>query len=179
MPRPPSIKKNDLAKAIIALRQELNESQQAFSNRLGVALNTVQRWELNDPPNRRSLKRLVQITWEKARSSERTPRTSDIFQILLGEYKKDMFLDPEMTGAPARRMRTMISRIKEKLLPSVRTARQYARIREEIMPLLDGLYAEIDELDTASIVLPKPSPLPEDIASAFSIPSPLPKGKTK
>lgn len=50
MARPGSRKKSEMSKAIADLRAQLGDSQQAFSNRLGLALNTIQRYEMGREP---------------------------------------------------------------------------------------------------------------------------------
>jgi transcriptional regulator with XRE-family HTH domain len=61
MPRPTSRKKSELSKAVIELRTFLGESQQAFSNRLGVALSTIARYETNYQPSGEMLLRLAEL----------------------------------------------------------------------------------------------------------------------
>jgi transcriptional regulator with XRE-family HTH domain len=50
MSRPASRKKSETSQAIADLRALLGDSQQAFSNRLGLALNTIQRYEMGREP---------------------------------------------------------------------------------------------------------------------------------
>ncbi|MGC2660237.1 MAG: helix-turn-helix domain-containing protein [Bryobacteraceae bacterium] len=50
MARPTSRPKPETGKAVLALRKSLGESQQAFANRLGIALQTVARWETKGLP---------------------------------------------------------------------------------------------------------------------------------
>jgi transcriptional regulator with XRE-family HTH domain len=51
-----------ISDAVRALRAELDESQQAFSNRLGVGIATVQRWESGRwKPSEGSLHQLARI----------------------------------------------------------------------------------------------------------------------
>jgi hypothetical protein len=93
--------------------------------------------------------------------------------ILVREWKKDF--DPDATALPAIRARVMIAVAKKELL-GAKIPAQYAKFLPTVVTILDGLYAEIDELDSASLVLPKPSPLAEDITLSRSIPGRLPKG---
>jgi len=58
MPRPLSTHRTPISQALIELRTRLGDSQQAFSNRLGVALQTVTRWETSNPPTGMALSRL-------------------------------------------------------------------------------------------------------------------------
>lgn len=58
----------ELANAIRELRKALNESQQEFSDRLGVTLRTIARYELESPPrNHRILFKLRQIAIQAER----------------------------------------------------------------------------------------------------------------
>jgi transcriptional regulator with XRE-family HTH domain len=64
-----------MASAIVELRTSFGESQQKFSERLGVALATIGRWEIGDrQPSLRSLKEL----WHLAREQE-LPALGKIF----------------------------------------------------------------------------------------------------
>jgi transcriptional regulator with XRE-family HTH domain len=58
MPRSLSTHRTPISQALIELRTRLGDSQQAFSNRLGVALQTVTRWETSSPPTGMALSRL-------------------------------------------------------------------------------------------------------------------------
>jgi transcriptional regulator with XRE-family HTH domain len=61
-----SRKRPQLASAIVELRTSFGESQQKFSERLGVALATVGRWEIGDrQPSLRSLKELWHLAAEQ------------------------------------------------------------------------------------------------------------------
>jgi transcriptional regulator with XRE-family HTH domain len=57
----------EVAEAIKSLREELGESQQAFSNRIGVVVRTVARWELEKPPIGDVLLRLFEISQDAGR----------------------------------------------------------------------------------------------------------------
>lgn len=57
----------EVAEAIKALRAQLGESQQQFSNRLGVVVRTVARWELEQPPKGDVLLRLFDLSQEVGR----------------------------------------------------------------------------------------------------------------
>jgi transcriptional regulator with XRE-family HTH domain len=61
MPRPASRKKSELSKTVAELRKRLGLSQQEFSNRMGVALNTIARYETAREPEGLVLLRLAQI----------------------------------------------------------------------------------------------------------------------
>lgn len=57
----------EVAEAIKNLRTHLGESQQTFSNRLGVVVRTVARWELEVPPKGEILLRLFDLSQETGR----------------------------------------------------------------------------------------------------------------
>ena len=61
-----------IAEAIKSLRTELKESQQQFSNRLGVVVRTVARWELEKPPSGKTLLELGHVAEEAGRTDLRT-----------------------------------------------------------------------------------------------------------
>src|SRR5262245_29508283 len=70
-----SSKRPEMAQAIVEVRTSFGESQQKFSERLGVALATVGRWEIGDRhPGLRSLKEL----WHLA-SEQDLPHVGKIF----------------------------------------------------------------------------------------------------
>jgi transcriptional regulator with XRE-family HTH domain len=81
MARPAKVVKGKLAQAVVALREEFGESQQAFSNRLGLSLNAVQRWELNDRPNHKSILRLIELAYGRKRR--------DICRVLMKELTRE------------------------------------------------------------------------------------------
>ncbi len=64
-----------MAEGVKALRATLNESQQQFSNRLGVSISTVARYELQNPPQGAILIKLGAIAHEAGREDLR-----DLFQ---------------------------------------------------------------------------------------------------
>lgn len=64
-----------VAEGVKALRATLNESQQQFSNRLGVSISTVARYELQNPPQGAILIKLGAIAHEAGREDLR-----DLFQ---------------------------------------------------------------------------------------------------
>lgn len=57
----------EVAEAIRSLRGQFGESQQAFSNRLGVAVRTVFRWEVQTPPKGDVLLRLFELSQDTGR----------------------------------------------------------------------------------------------------------------
>lgn len=59
MARPTSRIKSRRSQAVCDLRALLGDSQQAFSNRLGIALNTISRYETNRPPKGEALLKLA------------------------------------------------------------------------------------------------------------------------
>src|SRR4051794_39269066 len=61
MARPAIKHKSEIAAAVVQVRNKLGESQQAFSNRLGVAIQTVARWETHRPPSGEILLVLAQL----------------------------------------------------------------------------------------------------------------------
>jgi transcriptional regulator with XRE-family HTH domain len=61
MPRPASRGKSKLSKAVCELRARLGSSQQSFSNRLGVALNTIARYETSREPSGEALLKLGNV----------------------------------------------------------------------------------------------------------------------
>src|SRR5947209_4539079 len=64
MPRPKSRSdsgKSDLSKAVRELREGMGFSQQAFSNALGVALNTIARYETSREPSGEALVKLARM----------------------------------------------------------------------------------------------------------------------
>jgi transcriptional regulator with XRE-family HTH domain len=64
MARPTSRKKSPLSQAVTDLRTRMGQSQQEFANALGVALNTIARYETRQPPRGDMLARLTDIAKE-------------------------------------------------------------------------------------------------------------------
>jgi transcriptional regulator with XRE-family HTH domain len=64
-----------LAEAVRSLRASLNETQQQFSDRLGVVVRTIARYELEKPPSGDVLLSLAKIAQEAGRSD-----LADVFQ---------------------------------------------------------------------------------------------------
>jgi transcriptional regulator with XRE-family HTH domain len=50
MPKKTASRRTTVSKALIELRRRLNETQQSMSQRLGVSLQAVARWETSSPP---------------------------------------------------------------------------------------------------------------------------------
>ena len=94
MPRPTSRKKSELSKAVVDLRTFLGDSQQAFSNRLGVALNTVARHETSRPPSGEMLFKLAQLA---AKNQQTFPQRDIFFSAYADELGKSRF---ELTVLP-------------------------------------------------------------------------------
>jgi transcriptional regulator with XRE-family HTH domain len=88
MARPTSRKKSELSKAVVELRVLLGENQQAFSNRLGIALNTVARYETSRPPSGEMLLRLGQLA---AMHHETFPQRDIFFDAYADELGKSAF----------------------------------------------------------------------------------------
>jgi transcriptional regulator with XRE-family HTH domain len=65
MPRPTSKSKSEISELVIRLRNSLGESQQAFSNRLGLALQTIARWETSGQPKGEALLTLARVADEQ------------------------------------------------------------------------------------------------------------------
>jgi transcriptional regulator with XRE-family HTH domain len=61
MARPTTKEKSPLSRAVVELRTRLGENQQAFSNRLGIAMNTVARYETSRSPSGYALLQLFQV----------------------------------------------------------------------------------------------------------------------
>jgi transcriptional regulator with XRE-family HTH domain len=57
----------EVAEGVRALRASLKESQQQFSNRLGVSISTIARYELQNPPQGNMLKRLAELAIQAGR----------------------------------------------------------------------------------------------------------------
>jgi transcriptional regulator with XRE-family HTH domain len=57
MARPTSRAKNPVSAALTDLRESLGDSMQEFSNRMGVALTTIGRYETSHPPTGKALRR--------------------------------------------------------------------------------------------------------------------------
>jgi transcriptional regulator with XRE-family HTH domain len=81
MARPTTVVRGELAQVIMGLRAEYGETQQAFSNRLGIALNTVQRWELNETPSLEMLLRLIDLAYGRKRR--------DLCRVMVKELTRD------------------------------------------------------------------------------------------
>jgi transcriptional regulator with XRE-family HTH domain len=78
MARPTSRKKSELSMAVAELRTRLGVSQQEFSNRMGVALNTIARYESSREPDGVALLRLAGIA--------RSEGHSDLAEIFHDEF---------------------------------------------------------------------------------------------
>ena len=63
-----TLKEREIAEGVRSLRAHLNESQQAFSNRLGVSLATISRYEVRNPPEGDMLLKLARIAKESGRA---------------------------------------------------------------------------------------------------------------
>lgn len=64
MPRKISSRRGPISKALIELRRRLGETQQTMSDRLGVSLQSIARWETVDQPVNIMLATLHQIATE-------------------------------------------------------------------------------------------------------------------
>lgn len=98
MARPTLKKKSPLSQAIVDIRAKLGESQQAFANRLGMALQTVARWETQGPPSGYILVRLEQI----ARQAD-LPAAANVFSSAVEDELERVGLrstDPESKVCP-------------------------------------------------------------------------------
>src|SRR5215472_6227177 len=68
-------KRSEIALAIVDLRSVLNENQQRFSDRLGIALATLARWEIdNRYPSSHYLKEMWYLATEHGR-----PQLGEVF----------------------------------------------------------------------------------------------------
>jgi transcriptional regulator with XRE-family HTH domain len=84
MARPPTVVKNELSVAIAELRRRLGSSQQVFAISLGLSLGAVARWELNQRPERRMLKRLIDLASDNGHQ--------DLADIFYSEYRREFGL---------------------------------------------------------------------------------------
>jgi transcriptional regulator with XRE-family HTH domain len=64
LPRKSTSRRTPVQKALIELRRLLGETQQSMSDRLGVSLQSVARWETTEPPVNITLATLHQIAVE-------------------------------------------------------------------------------------------------------------------
>jgi transcriptional regulator with XRE-family HTH domain len=98
-----SSKKWTIASAIVELRSTFEENQQKFSDRLGVALATVARWEIdNRQPSPRYLKEL----WHLAAEQDR----ADLAQIFADAFAAAVGY--ALSGETGYQMRRLISDIR-------------------------------------------------------------------
>src|SRR3954451_13966989 len=61
MPRRPSREKSEVSLKLIELRRLLGDSQQKFGDRLGLALNTIARYETDQPPTGKVLLKIANV----------------------------------------------------------------------------------------------------------------------
>jgi transcriptional regulator with XRE-family HTH domain len=87
--------KSKLSKAVCELRARLGLSQQAFSNALGVALNTIARYETSREPSGEALKQLGDLAMKK--------NHTDLGHFFYTRYLDDVLkgVAPRVTGIPA------------------------------------------------------------------------------
>jgi transcriptional regulator with XRE-family HTH domain len=102
MPRPTSRKKTALSQAVCDLRAVLGDSQQAFSNRLGVALHTIARYETYRPPSGEALLKLANVAEQHGHLQSR-----DFFRIhyvdeVFKELGFQVLMVPPTESEPAR-----------------------------------------------------------------------------
>lgn len=105
MSRPRSIPgsgKSELSKAVRDLRERLGESQQAFSNRLGIALNTIARYETTRDPSGQALEQLSDMAFAR-----QYPDLGYLFYFrflegVLGNYPMRVTSIPATDGKPSR-----------------------------------------------------------------------------
>jgi transcriptional regulator with XRE-family HTH domain len=102
MPRPTSRKKSDLSIAVCELRSLLGDSQQSFSNRLGLALNTIARYETTRPPSGDVLLLLAEVAEQYGHFP-----SSDLFRThyveeLFDKLKVRLLVAPETPGGRVR-----------------------------------------------------------------------------
>ena len=77
-----------VAEAIKALRAEFGESQQRFSDRIGVVVRTVARYELQKPPGGEMLGRLAALADEVGRDDLRAVFTNAFWRELNEEIER-------------------------------------------------------------------------------------------
>jgi transcriptional regulator with XRE-family HTH domain len=77
-----------VADAIKALRAEFGESQQRFSDRIGVVVRTVARYEVQQPPGGEMLAKLAALTDEVGRDDLRAVFTNAFWRELNEELER-------------------------------------------------------------------------------------------
>ena len=83
----------EVAEAIKASRAEFAESQQRFSDRIGVTLRTVARYEVQKPPNGEMLGKLAALAEEVGRPDLRVVFTNAFWRELSGEIERKLQID--------------------------------------------------------------------------------------
>jgi transcriptional regulator with XRE-family HTH domain len=68
MPRKRASTPDPVSNAVRELRESLSQSQQQFSNTIGVAMNTVARWETTRPPKGKALNDLRELAIENKKT---------------------------------------------------------------------------------------------------------------
>jgi transcriptional regulator with XRE-family HTH domain len=100
MARPTSRKKSKVSRAVCDLRAKLNDSQQAFSNRMGVALHTISRYETFAPPTGEALKKLAKVADQHELSQLRDFFLAQYVEEVLGDLKARLLMVPGELSQP-------------------------------------------------------------------------------
>jgi transcriptional regulator with XRE-family HTH domain len=100
MARPTSRRKSKLSKAVCKLRAELGDSQQAFSNRLGVALHTISRYETFAPPTGEALHKLAAVAKQHGLIQLCEFFQAQYVEEVLGELKARLLVVPGELSEP-------------------------------------------------------------------------------
>jgi transcriptional regulator with XRE-family HTH domain len=82
-----------VAEAIKALRAEFGESQQRFSDRIGVTVRTVARYEVQKPPTGEMLGKLAAIAEEVSRPDLRVVFTNAFWRELTEEIERKLQIE--------------------------------------------------------------------------------------
>ena len=82
-----------VAEAIKALRGEIGESQQRFSDRIGVVVRTVARYEVQKPPNGEMLGKLAALAEEVGRPDLRAIFTNAFWRELNEEIERKLQIE--------------------------------------------------------------------------------------
>jgi DNA-binding transcriptional regulator YiaG len=127
-------KRSPLSQAVVKLREHLNESQQKFATRLGVAMLTVARWETSAPP--RSMEALT-LLWKTAVDQDQREQVA-IFQTEMRKRIRPQvaelgigFFSPQADPVALRELLDSISRLRllaERPGGSTAELRQFIRV---------------------------------------------------
>jgi transcriptional regulator with XRE-family HTH domain len=102
-----SKKRHAASEAVIALREALGQTQQAFAHKMKTAIVTIARWETSQPPHGQALLRLAEVAkqaWLKDKAGPDVESPFDGLQFkFVGLYIDEVLADVSGSVSPGER----------------------------------------------------------------------------